>query len=258
MVNKLRTTILIVFVAYIAFIVGGLSLVGLVDDSPAAVLMKTDAALSSAWMTIAVASVIALLAVVAGGMPLAVTLIQRALTTSRRTLRLLLVPPVSFMVLALYGLFMASLAFGWLHIPGIVQIVSPDHFPLGNRLLLGGLMLVFVLGAIASTAAVWKAVSGLNRGSRRSTGWRAPEFAQGISIRLWAGGCHRPGHAGDAGRHARLRLAGPFRPAGLVRFEPGAAADEYQLILRHDRYDHGPFQRLWLSLGCCAVFRPAR
>ncbi len=57
---------------------------------------------------------------------------------------------------------MASLAFGWLHLPGVVQIVSPDHFPPGNRLLLGGLMLVFVVGAIASTVAVWKAVSGLN------------------------------------------------------------------------------------------------
>ncbi len=188
MVNKLRTTILIVFVAYIAFIVGGLSLVGLVDDSPAAVLMKTNAALSSAWMTIAVASVIALLAVVAGGMPLAITLIRRALTTSRRTLRLLLVPPVAFFALSLYGLFMASLAFGWLHLPGVVRIVSPDNFPPGNRLLLGGLMLVFVLGAIASTVAVWKAVSGLNeaavdrQGGERLNSPKVYQYAFGLAV----------------------------------------------------------------------------
>jgi hypothetical protein len=163
MVNKLRTTILIVFTAYIGFVIGGFSLMGLVDDSPAAKLMKTDTALSSAWMTIAVASAIALLAVVAGGLPLAVSVIRKAFTTSRRALRLLLVPVYAFLALVIYGFFMASLAFGWLNLPGIVQIVSPDNFPIGNRILLGGLMLVFILGAIASTVAVWKAIAGLDK-----------------------------------------------------------------------------------------------
>ena len=46
-----------------------------------------------------------------------------------------------------------------LALPGVVRSVSPDNFPIGNRLLLGGLMLLFVLGAIASTAAVWKLLS---------------------------------------------------------------------------------------------------
>jgi hypothetical protein len=40
MVNKLRTTILMVFTAYICFVIGGLSFYGLIDDSPAATLMK--------------------------------------------------------------------------------------------------------------------------------------------------------------------------------------------------------------------------
>ncbi len=162
MVNKLRTSILIVFTAYIGFVIGGLSLMGLVDDSPAAKLMKTDTVLSSVWTTIAVASAIALLTVVAGGLPLAVSVIRKAFTTSRRTLRLLLVPVYAFLALVIYGFFMASLAFGWLHLPGVVQIVSPDNFPIGNRILLGGLMLVFILGAIASTIAVWKAITGLD------------------------------------------------------------------------------------------------
>ena len=162
MVNKLRTTTLIVFTAYIGFIIAGFSLIGLVDDSPAAQLMKTDTVLSSVWKTIAVASGITLLAVVAGGLPLAVSVIRKAFTTSRRMLRLLLVPVYAFLAIVIYCLFMASLAFGWLHLPGVVQIVSPDNFPIGNRILLGGLMLVFILGAIASTIAVWKAITGLD------------------------------------------------------------------------------------------------
>ena len=39
MVNKLRTSLLIVFAAYIGFIIAGFSLVGLADDSPMLALM---------------------------------------------------------------------------------------------------------------------------------------------------------------------------------------------------------------------------
>jgi hypothetical protein len=48
---------------------------------------------------------------------------------------------------------------GQIKIPGIVQAVQPGPFPPGNRLVLEGLMATFVLGALASTLAVWKVVS---------------------------------------------------------------------------------------------------
>ena len=67
MINKLRTTILMVFAAFIGFIVAGFSLVGLADDSPMIPLMKTNPALAAAWTTIQIGSVVALLAFVAGG-----------------------------------------------------------------------------------------------------------------------------------------------------------------------------------------------
>jgi hypothetical protein len=60
---------------------------------------------------------------------------------------------------------MLSVNLGWIHLPGVAQTVSPGNFPLGNKLLLGGLMLLFVLGAVASVVAVWKAVSGLDEGA---------------------------------------------------------------------------------------------
>jgi hypothetical protein len=159
MINKLRTTILIVFAAYIGFIVAGMALVGLLDDSPMIPFMSADPASSLAMAIIRVAAVIALLAVVVGGLPLAITIIRRAFTVDRRLLGYLLVPVISFALLVLYFGFVFMVGTGYISLPGVVRVVAPGNFPLGNRLLLSGLMLLFVLGALASTLAVWKAVT---------------------------------------------------------------------------------------------------
>jgi hypothetical protein len=159
MLNKIRTTILIVFAAYICFVIAGFSLVGMADDSPMAALMKTDAVLSTAWVTVQAGAAVALLAVVIGGLPLAITVIRGALTGSRRGLGLLLVPVVAFLALVAYAGFVFAVGTGRIHLEGVVSVVQPGLFPPGNRLLLTGLMATFVLGAIASTLAVWKVVS---------------------------------------------------------------------------------------------------
>jgi hypothetical protein len=159
MLNKLRTTILMVFAAFIGFIIAGFSLVGLADDSPMIPLMKTNPALATAWMTIQIGAAVALLAVVIGGLPLALTVMRRALAGDRRGLWLLLVPAFSFLGLVLYLGFVFLVGTGRIRIPGVVQVVQPGNFPAGNRLMLEGLMLVFILGAIVSTLAVWKAIS---------------------------------------------------------------------------------------------------
>ncbi|HSB65135.1 MAG TPA: hypothetical protein VLD65_01070 [Anaerolineales bacterium] len=159
MLNKLRTTILIVFTAYIGFIVAGMALVGILDDSPMIPLMQTNPAPALAMTIVRVGSVVALLAMVVGGLPLAITVIRRAWSVDRQNLGLLLVPIISFFVLVLYIGFIFLVGTGRIQIAGVVQAVQPDNFPVGNRLILAGLMLVFVLGAIASTLAVWKAIS---------------------------------------------------------------------------------------------------
>jgi len=158
MLNKLRTTILIVFAAYIAFIVAGMALVGLVDDSPMIPLMQSERAPALAMDIIRLGSVVALLAVVVGGLPLAISVFRRALTVDRRNLGLLLVPVISFFVLVLYFGFIFLVATSRIQINGVVPTVQPDNFPLGNRIMLIGLALIFVLGAIASTLAVWKVI----------------------------------------------------------------------------------------------------
>jgi hypothetical protein len=160
--NKIRTTLLIVFAAYIGFVIAGLALVGLADDSPMVDLMKTDPFLSAVWVAIQVGAAIALLAVVSGGFPLTITAIRRALKNPHRGLGLLLVPVVSFLVLAAYMGFLFSVGSGRIYLPGVVRVVQPEPFPAGNRLLMAGLMVIFVLGAIVSTLSVWKIVSGID------------------------------------------------------------------------------------------------
>jgi hypothetical protein len=159
MLNKIRTAVLIVFAAYIGFIVAGFALVGMADDSPMIALTKTDPVLSVAWTTIQAGAAVALLAVVIGGLPLAITVIRRALSESHRGLGLLLVPVLAFLALVLYAAFILAVGLRRIHIPGVFPVVPPGAFPPGNRLLMAGLMAIFVLGAIASTLAVWKVVS---------------------------------------------------------------------------------------------------
>jgi len=175
--NKLRTATLVVFASYIAFVVAGMSLYGLADDSPMADLMKTgqDLPLLASWLTVQAGALIALLAVVVGGLPIAWVVARRALTASRRDLLLLLVPVVSFLALILYAGFVASVGLGRISIPGVAPTVSPDNFPFGNRLMLAGGMLVFVLGAIASTAAVWRVIMNTDASEVNSNilGWQA-------------------------------------------------------------------------------------
>ena len=159
MLNKLRTTVLIVFAAFIGFIIAGMALVGIVDGSPMVPLMKTDPAPALAMSVIRIGAVVALLAIVVGGLPLAITVIRRALSSDRRNLWLLLVPVISFFALMLYFGFIFLVATSRIQIAGVVPAVQPANFPAGNRLMLAGLMLVFILGAVTSTLAVWKAIS---------------------------------------------------------------------------------------------------
>jgi hypothetical protein len=159
MLNKIRTAILIVFAAYIGFVVAGFALVGMADDSPMIALTKTTPAMAAAWTTIQVGAAIALLAVVVGGLPLAVIVVRRALSKPHKGLGLLLVPLIAFLALVAYGMLLLAVATGRLQLPGVVPVVQPGPFPHGNRQLLAGLMLTFIVGAIASTLAVWKVVS---------------------------------------------------------------------------------------------------
>ncbi len=159
MLNKLRTTILIVFTAFIGFVIAGFSLAGMLDDSPMIPLLQSNLFLSLLWTTIQLGAVIALLSIVIGGFPLGLTVVRRALQKEHRGLGLLLVPVISFLVLVLYVGFVFLVGSGRIRLPGVVQVVQPGNFPIGNKLMLAGVMGIFVLAAIASVLSVWKIVS---------------------------------------------------------------------------------------------------
>ena len=150
MINKLRTTVLFVFAAYITFIIAGFSFNGLIDDSEFA-LMRSNPALNIPYIMIEAGAVIGLLAIVIGGGPLAWTIIRRAFTSQRKDLKLLLVPAISFLVLVAYFLTMLYLAFN--------THVLDQPTSLTGYTLMWGLIGVFIVGAIASTIAVWKLIS---------------------------------------------------------------------------------------------------
>jgi hypothetical protein len=149
--NKLRTAILIVFAAYIAFVVAGMGVYGFADDSPFIPMMQSNVPLRLAWYTIQAGAVVALAAVVIGGAPLAWTIVRRAVTSNRKDLRLLLVPVLAFLAWLLYLEAMIFLSQN-------SSLLSPPVSQTAH-LLLWGWMAVFILGAIASTWAVWRVVS---------------------------------------------------------------------------------------------------
>jgi hypothetical protein len=151
MVNKLRSTVLFVFAAFIAFIVAGFSLTGLMDDSQLVPLTRSNPALFVSYTTIEIGSVFGLLAIVIGGAPLAWTIIRRTFTSQRKDLGLLFVPLISFLALVIYFLVMVYLAFN-------TSILSQPTSSTGHALM-WGLITIFIVGAIASTAAVWKLIS---------------------------------------------------------------------------------------------------
>jgi hypothetical protein len=151
MVNKLRTTVLFVFAAYMAFVVAGFSLTGLMDDSQLVPLTRSNPLLFASYTTIEAGSIIGLLSIVIGGAPLAWTIIRRALTKKQQDLMLLSMPAISFLALVTYFFTMVYLAFN-------THILDQPASSTG-QVLMWGLVIIFVAGAVASTVAVWKLIS---------------------------------------------------------------------------------------------------
>jgi hypothetical protein len=150
MINKLRTTILLVFAAYIAFIIAGFSLNGLMDDSLLVPLTQANPALLASWITIEAGSVVGLLAILIGGAPLAWTIIRRAFTSRRQDLHLLFIPLAAFLIFVAYFLMVIYFATQ-------THLLDQPDFVISHALM-WGLMTIFILGAVASTIAVWRLI----------------------------------------------------------------------------------------------------
>lgn len=156
MADRLRTVVLTVFCAYIGFVLAGLALYGLVDDSRFIPAMNSHLDIALAWYVIAGGSAIALAAAVIGGLPIGYAIIRRALQARRRDILFLLaVPLISLAVLGTYVLAVALITTRFFSV-SLSEVAVP---PTPGAPVLVSFALLFILAAIASTTAVCVAVS---------------------------------------------------------------------------------------------------
>lgn len=96
LMNKLRTSAVIVFCAYIGFVVAGLGFGKMVEYDDFTELLHDNTGVAISYYTLYTGAFVALAAVLVGGLPLAVAAARNAIALKRwRLLALFAVPPVS-------------------------------------------------------------------------------------------------------------------------------------------------------------------
>ncbi|HEY7348702.1 MAG TPA: hypothetical protein VH599_10340 [Ktedonobacterales bacterium] len=145
LMNRLRTTAVIVFCAYIGFVVAGLAFGKMVEYDDFTDLLDSTTSVAVSYWALYAGAFAALLAVLVGGLPLAVAVARSAIAAKRwRLLALFAVPPLSLAV--------------WIGSGALLLWLTPGDFlsrPILQRILVGGLFFgLFGLAAIASAAAV--------------------------------------------------------------------------------------------------------
>lgn len=151
MLNQPRRSVITVFCAYIAFVLAGGSFSNMIEDD-VKTLNPAHPAIAAAYDVVFVTAFVALLAVLVGGVPIALAVARRAFAARRwDSLALLAVPPITL-----------AIWIGWLLI--LLNVIAPrvdsGAIPRSSAgLFFLSLAGVFVLAAIASTAAVTIAVS---------------------------------------------------------------------------------------------------
>ena len=147
LMNKLRTSAVIVFCAYIGFVVAGLGFGKLVEYDDFTELLHDNTGVAISYYTLYTGAFVALAAVLVGGVPLAVAAARDAIAKKRwRLLALFAVPPVSL------ALWIVDILLAVGRNPNPAPVLSR---PLQERILealhlVGG----FGLAAFLSTAAV--------------------------------------------------------------------------------------------------------
>jgi hypothetical protein len=149
--NRLRTTEVMVFCAYIGLAVAGLAFGKMVEYDDFQALLSSNTGVAITYWTLYGGALAALLAVLVGGLPLAYAAVRYAVTTKRwGLLSLFAVPPISLAVWLGYLFLIIALQLAnnnLLATPLLLQVVVVGLF--------AGL---FGLAAITSTAAVSLAI----------------------------------------------------------------------------------------------------
>jgi hypothetical protein len=145
--NKLRTTAVIVFCAYVGLVVAGLAFGQMVEYDDFQQLLRSNSGVAVSYWTLYAAAFAALLAVLVGGLPIAFAAARFTISTRRwRLLALFAVPPFSLAVWIGYILIVEALN------PGDSNLFSAP--PLTLIIVRGLFVGLFVLASCASAAAV--------------------------------------------------------------------------------------------------------
>src|SRR5690349_16911938 len=144
--NRLRTTMVIVFCAYIAYVVAGLIFGKMVEYDDFQEVIDHNAQVGLSYTLLYAGAWVSLGAVLLAGLPIAYAAARQAIATNHRSrLWLFAVPPVSFVVWMGYTLIITHMTTEKL----------TQFWVLGGRGLFAGL---FLLAAIASAWAVSRLV----------------------------------------------------------------------------------------------------
>jgi hypothetical protein len=178
-INRPRRSAIAIFCAYIAFVLAGLNYFKATEDDIRR-LMHGHADISAAYLVLQAAAGMALLAVVAGGLPVGLAALRRACEQKRWDIPLLLaVPLVALAVWLGWTVFLALAVFRATTRAGVSGLDGLLFLSWGG---------LFVLAAIVSTASVSIAVSrsGLEPRVFRRALWPAAVVTALMAVMLGA------------------------------------------------------------------------
>ncbi len=151
MMNRMRASAILVFCAYIVFVVLGMGFQKSTEDVVKSNVPSLHPGIALAYDAVIAGAVIALLATLAGGLPIAFAALRQAVTRRRwGVVALFAVPPISLAVWAGWTWMLLNVIFPARHVAA--PTTTTDH------LYIYSWIAVFIAAAIASVAAVSVAI----------------------------------------------------------------------------------------------------
>lgn len=151
--SRLQHSLISILYAYLAALAAGINFYWTVDDTPLAAAMQTHVGLMSCWTMVEAGSAGALLAMIAGGVPVALAMVRFAHAARRRDIYVRLGFPV--FAAALLAIWIAAVVIGtgghWAPLPWAVAGDGPDWPARGLRWALASVTLALLWSALTAS-----------------------------------------------------------------------------------------------------------
>lgn len=206
MMNRMRASAILVFCAYIAFVVLGIGFQKSTEDVVKSNVPAMHPGISLAYNAVIVGAVIALLATLAGGLPLALAALRQAFVRRRwGIVALFAVPPICLAIWAAWTWALLNVIFPARHVAA--PVTTLDHVYVYSWIA------VFIAAAIASVVSVSVAIARSDLPPQLFRFALAPEIGVALGMLVTVGAVVAWGAQmlGDAPNY----LAGQDGPVGL-------------------------------------------